>query len=407
MWGVVALGAVAGLAFAGLRYWRPAVVVTEAVEAPVVQAFYSTGTVQPEREYPIKSNTAGILTDVKVDKGARVKRGEVLAVVSDPALVFKLRQAQAELRERERLADEKTSPALAELAHRVEAYEDMQEIAQREVDRTRSVIEKNAASQMDLDRALNRLKLVWSDLEATKEMLAAKKIQLEKDVEVARAGVDAAQWDVDEQTLKSPIDGAVLDRPESVGTRLAINDHVMQVADVTPGNLVMRAAVDEEDVAMVHEGQVVRMTLYSFPGEVFEGRVTKVYDKADPERRTFEVDVRLVKTEERLAAGMTGELAFVMASKDKAIVVPSQAVQGGEVWVVKAGRLERRDVEVGIKSVERAEIVSGLSPGERVVISPIDGMGQGRPVRERHMTPTDAAGLNKPAVKTDQFKGFQ
>src|SRR5436305_14939611 len=91
-----------------LRLVAPQVVVTEAVEGPVVQAFYSTGTIQPEREFPIKSNVAGILTEVKVDKGDHVKVGQPLAVVSAPDLVFAARKAQAELVEKQRRADEKT-----------------------------------------------------------------------------------------------------------------------------------------------------------------------------------------------------------------------------------------------------------------------------------------------------------
>src|SRR4051812_46217793 len=83
---VVALLAAGGLA--AFHFMRPIVVVTEAVEGPVVQAFYSTGTVQPEREYPIKSNVAGTVTEVNVDKGTRVKKGDVLAKVAKPELQF-------------------------------------------------------------------------------------------------------------------------------------------------------------------------------------------------------------------------------------------------------------------------------------------------------------------------------
>src|SRR5437870_3726161 len=75
----------------------PLVTVTDAVEGPVVQAFYSTGTIQPEREYPIRSNVAGTLTDVRVDKGSAVKKGDLLAVVTDPLLKFQVDKAHAEL----------------------------------------------------------------------------------------------------------------------------------------------------------------------------------------------------------------------------------------------------------------------------------------------------------------------
>src|SRR5207244_3057523 len=96
-----------GGTYAVLRLVSPTVVVTEAVEGPVVQAFYSTGTIQPEREFPIKSNVAGIITAVKVDKGDHVKSGQPLAVISAPDLEFAARKAQAELVERQKRADEK------------------------------------------------------------------------------------------------------------------------------------------------------------------------------------------------------------------------------------------------------------------------------------------------------------
>ena len=149
------------------------------------------------------------------------------------------------------------------------------------------------------------------------------------------------------------------------------------------------------------------MTLYSFPGEVFEGRVERIYDRADPDRRTFEVDVRLVKEEKRMAPGMTGELAFITAMKERAIVVPSQAVQSGAVWVVHNNHAIRREVAVGIRSVERAEIIEGVKVGERVLITPAAGMQDGAQVRPAYVEPADAAGLNKPAAKTDGFKGFR
>jgi multidrug resistance efflux pump len=56
--------------------------------------------------------------------------------------------------------------------------------------------------------------------------------------------VATAEWNLEQQTLRAPIDGVVLDRPIAIGTRMAINDQIMRIADVTPKNLVMRAAVD-------------------------------------------------------------------------------------------------------------------------------------------------------------------
>src|SRR5688500_12878673 len=154
---LTALAVAAG--FGVLRLVRPGVEVTEVVEGPVVQAFYSTGTVSPDREFAIKTSIEGTLTEVRVDKGDRVKKGDVLAFVSDPELALMADKARAELREKEQLADAKTSPALLELDAKANASAEMLEIAKREQQRVGTMLEKNAASQSDIDRALDRVKL--------------------------------------------------------------------------------------------------------------------------------------------------------------------------------------------------------------------------------------------------------
>src|SRR5581483_1434519 len=189
--------------------------------------------------------------------------------------------------------------------------------------------------------------------------------------------------------------------------RAAINDHLMQIADVRPQKLVMRAQVDEEDRNKLRPDQTVKMTLYAFAGEIFTGRVDKIYDKADPVRRTYEVDVRLPKPDPRFAAGMTGELDFIIAAKEKALVVPSQAAQGGSVWVVRGGRAYKTAVTLGLTSVERDEIVTGLNAGDRVVISPVQSLTDGQAVRATYTDPVIAAAINKPKEDAGSFKGFQ
>jgi HlyD family secretion protein len=181
----------------------------------------------------------------------------------------------------------------------------------------------------------------------------------------------------------------------------------MLIADVRPEKLIMRAAVDEEDVTRLREGQTVRMTLYAFESRSFEGKVSKIYDQADAERRTFEVDVKFADAEPRLQPGMTGELAFIMDEKPKAVVIPSQAVQDGAELVVRDGRLAKVKHDIGLRGFERTEIRAGIKSGDRVVISALDGLADGQRVRTTLVDPAAAAGLNKPVQKDDSFKGFK
>jgi multidrug efflux pump subunit AcrA (membrane-fusion protein) len=402
----IAGAAVAALAWVGLRVLRPEVAVTEAVEGPVVQAFYATGTVEPVKEYPIRANLAGTLTEVLVDKGDVVRRGQVVGRVTDPEMTFRLAQARAELVEKQKLADPETSPHLREIDARIGGVRALLEIAQRELERVEGLRRTEAATQTDLDRALDRVRDLAAQEASLIAQRAARELQLQRDLAVAEAALGIAEWNEQQQQLVSPIDGVVLDRPTSQGTRVAVNDPIMVVADVRPENLVMRAAVDEEDVTQVSAGQLVRMTLYAFDRRTFTGTVSRVYDQADTTRRTFEVDVTIQDSHARLAPGMTGELAFILQEKAQAVVVPSQAVQGSAVWTVEQGRLVRRTPRIGIRSVERVEIVEGLEPGTLVVLDAVRESEAGRHVRTRWVDPQVAAGMNASEIEEEPLNVF-
>lgn len=403
---IVIAAVVVGVFFVWRRYSTPEVTVTEVVEGPVVRAFYATGTLQPDVEYPIRSNVEGILTEVAVDKGSVVKKGDKIAFVRVEEYQMRHAKAVADLALARSLAAPSGSPVLAEFDKRLQAAQEQLDIAQRELARIKKMREAQSASQADEDRTAERVQTYWVAVESIKTQKETRRLELERDLAVAQSAVDIAKWNLEEQTIKSPTSGSVLDRPTASGTRVKVNDKIMQIADVTPEALVMRAQVDEEDKTRVAVGQKVSLTLYAYAGRVFEAQVKKIYPKADPDRRTFEVDVVITPCDAGFSAGMTGELAFIVEAKEKALVIPSQSVQGGNVWVVKDHKLAKAKVELGIRSIERVEIVSGLAPGDRVVISPIGTLTDGREIRTAFLDAASAAGLNKkPEEKA--MRGFK
>ena len=402
-----ALLAVTTIAFALFWFSRPAVTVTRVIEGPVIQAFYATGTVRPRLEYPISSSVGGIVEQVMVRQGQAVTKTQALALVNDPNLRYEADRARANLKTRRDFADPDKSPVLLQFDRQISATQQMLEAAKNQEDRFTSLAQRSAASANDRDQAFEHAKKLWGDLESLKAQRAARLRELQQDVETAESAERAAQENLNRQTLRSPIDGVVLDEPIAQGTRVEINGHVMQLADVGPGSLIMRAAVDEENIAGVDRDQHVKMTLYSFPGRTFDGVVEQKYPKADSTRRTFDVDVKFASAEPKLQPGMTGELAFIEQTRDRALIVPSQAVQDNAIWTIHAGKLAKTTAAIGIRSIERTEIAAGLGVGDTVVISPISGLTEGELVRVGStIDPKVAADLNKPKT-SEVFKGFQ
>jgi multidrug resistance efflux pump len=404
----------------------PQVQVTRLTTGPVVPAFYATGSVVPEREYPVHSNVAGILyLEPGIDKGVAVSKDQLLGKVISDDLEKKYKQAQAELKEKQARADEKNSPVLQEFDKRNEAFTEILALAKKELQRLLTLSETGNAQPIEIERTEDRVKTIWSELEANKAQRGAKVLELKKDLEVAQAACDIAKWNIDQQEIRSPVDGVILDWPVPNRTRLAINDEIMTIADVRPEKLVMRAAVDEEDKNKLFTGQIVKMTFYSFPDDKFLGRVKTIYAKADPQRRTFEVDVEIVRPTtmpatqsttlaiqsttqpdryQRFAAGMTGELAFVEQQKDRANILPRQALQGDSFYIVKNGRIDKIPAQAGVRNVTRVEVLGGVDPQALVLLSPIGTYEVGEHVRTQFIDPRVAADLNKP-TDTEVFKG--
>jgi RND family efflux transporter MFP subunit len=447
----VGLALVVGIVLA-VRYSRPAVVVTPLIEAEAVQAFYATGTLEPaDREYPRRAAVPGFVRPPEgqrlIDKGEFVRQGQVIAVVYNDEYALARAKALADVTEKRLRADPASSPVLKGFDEQIAAIEQRLSVDRGEFERLQTAMRSGAAGQTDLNNALRTLKTDEGLLASLQSERGQAKLRLDRELAEAEAALQVADWNISQTYVVSPIDGYAMDKPAQPGTRVAANDLIVTIANTSPQNLVMRAQVDEEDITKVwltpatqptdhpttepaaaqsattqsataqptttqpaappREPQVVRMTLYSFSDEstVFSGRVVKIYPKADPERRTFEVDVAIDKPSPLMKAGMTGELAFETARKAKAVVAPSQALQDGKFWVIRNGKLRPADARPGLRSVERVEVVGNLQPGDQVVISPVAGLDDGQSVRiGQQMDPIAAAELNKPKKK-ELFRG--
>jgi RND family efflux transporter MFP subunit len=401
----IALAVAAAAALAVRSLTQPVVQVTTLVRGPVVQAFYATGTIVPEREYPVRANVAGTLyLEEGIDKGVKVRRDQKLGRVVSEDLEQKLKQTEADLREKTARAEEATSPVLAEFDRRVEAFGEVVKLATAELKRLQSLSETGGASQLEIERAQDRIATARGEMEAYKALRATKLLELKKDLDVARSAYGIAKWSSEQQDLLAPVDGVILDWPTPNRTRLPVNENVLTVADVRPERLVMRAAVDEEDKNKLRVGQVVKMTLYSFPDDKFPGTVKTIYDKADPQRRTFEVDVQINGAGKAFAPGMTGELAFVEKERPEADILPRQALQGDYFYVVRDGRVQRIAAKAGVRNVTRVEVLEGVGPKDLVMLSPVGALTPGTRVRADFMDPRVAADMNRPA-ETEIFKG--
>lgn len=170
----------------------------------------------------------------------------------------------------------------------------------------------------------------------------------------------------------SPIDGLVIERHVVLGDAVEANKHLLEIVDLT--EVYAEGRIFEGQIAAVKTGQKVRISVESYPQEVFTGTVDLVSGELDAETRTLKVWVRIKNEDLKLRPNMRAELNIVTAEADSAIAIPLSAVLG------EAGNLfayvqsdtdelvyERRPLVLGMKDDRYVEVSEGIFPSDKVV----------------------------------------
>lgn len=174
------------------------------------------------------------------------------------------------------------------------------------------------------------------------------------------------QWE--SMSLTSPIRG-IVSKVEAVEGQLAGSMPLVSVVNIE--KLKLKIQVGEANIAKLAAGGLMPVTVPAAAG-VFTGTVTAVAPQIDPVSKAYPVTLEITNEEQVLRGGMYGEVQLVVESKQDIVAVPQQAILTAEqqdiVYIVENGVARKREVEVGLTLGDKAEIVSGLAPGEQLIV---------------------------------------
>ena len=172
--------------------------------------------------------------------------------------------------------------------------------------------------------------------------------------------------------IRSPLDGVVLARNISVGQ---VVDTGFVAFDITNLSTVwVTAAVNQQDLSLLHQGAAADLTTAGYPDQVFHGRIAMIGDTLDPTTRTIPVRVVVPNPGTKLRPGMFASAHLAEPATRNAVFIPEAALQNINgmpvVFLTTDGTtFQARTVNVGTRSMGKAEIVDGLQPGDRIVIN--------------------------------------
>jgi HlyD family secretion protein len=365
----------------------------------------ATGRVVPEQEVEIKCKASGEVIKLPVDISDTVKKGDLLAQLDPEDEKRLVERAEVALAvSQARLAQSKLNLQISERdlgteRTRAEASLKSTEAKIQEttakLERVKQLLDKKMASREEFDIIQAANAQAVADLESARariEDLKTREVQIASkrhDIEIAKAQVESdklslsdARQRLEDTTMLAPIDGVVAERNVQVGQIIAsgINNvgggtTLMKLADLS--RIYVLVSVDESDIGMIDVGQKARITVDSYPNEVFSGRIIRVAIKGLNSSNvvTFEVKVE-VEGENRqlLKPEMTANVSILAAEKNNVLLIPVVVIKRKKLehYVTvksKDGSTEERLVKTGISDGEFMEITSGLSEGEKIVVA--------------------------------------
>ena len=324
-------------------------VVTAAAERrPLAPELETTAEVdyEQDRMAHVSPRIPGRLHRVPARLGDRVTAGQTLAVVDS----IELGQAKAAYR-----------TALA-----------AEEVARESHEREQRLYEDRISSEKELFEARGALKEATVRRQSAAETLRLYGLTREE-IDALEAGAPASSL----LEVRAPFAGRVVDKHATLGELVTPETNLFTLADLS----VVWVWIDifEQDLAAVHLGDGVEVTVPAHPGEVFRGEVTYLGPEVAADTRTVRARIDVPNPEMLLRPGMFARVRLTDPHAEAAnstLTVPESALQrdlgrGGEESIVFVpsgeGRFERRHVEVGRRQAGVAEILAGLEEGERVV----------------------------------------
>lgn len=324
------------------------VLVVHPKENPPVEEITLPGGTQPYINSPIYARTNGYLVNWFFDIGARVKNGDLLAVIDTPEVNRQLEQAQADLR------TAKANLGLAKIT----------------ADRWQNLIHTHSVSQQSTDQAVQN----FGAQQASVESAAANVRRLEDLVSFEK--------------VYAPFDGIITVRNTDIGSLIDAGANpasslLFQLAEIR--TLRVFVAVPQVNSRAARNGASAAITVDEFPNRTFHGKVVRTSNSIDLASRTLNTEVDVDNPRGELLPGAYVQVHLKLPGKTHGVTIPSNTLlfrsEGLRVGVVRNGRAQLVPITIGRDYGAIVEVVSGLTPSDEVIVNPRDSLISGAAVR--------------------------
>ena len=360
----------------------------------------ATGYIVAAHKIQVAAKVVGKVAWIGVEKGDRVKEGQVIVRLEDDEYRAQLAQMKGQLENlKARLAElehgSRPEEIATSLANLDQAKADL-ENARLTLDRTRPLVKEGVFSKQSLDDSEAKFRSASArvnSLQKTYDLVKLGPRQEQIDaargaVAQAQGGVSFAETQLSNTVIRSPVTGTILERAVErgefvttsfVGERGA-KGYVVSLADLN--DLEVELDISQNDFGKLSLKQNTTIAVDAYPDKKWQGWIKELSPEANRQKATVQVKVKVANPDEFLRPEMNATVAFLgkldSGTRGKAAVyVPPAVLSDGKVWVVQGGVAVQREVKTGGNTPAGIRIDEGLNGGEDLILNPPKDLNAG------------------------------
>ena len=355
---------IAGTAF---YFWKLAPVKVQTTEVKmgmIRQTVFGTGTLEGKTRLAVSPRETGSIRKLFADQGEIVKAGTLLVKMDSDDIAQQLKVAEAELKV--------AQASLLRIDAEIRSAKANLEYADSMFQRSKTLLQSNAEPRSTFDK--NR----ESMLVATAALEQAGKRRIEAEASLAKHNAQIAYYKtkMEETRLTAPFDALIVRRNREQGAIVNPGVSIMDIVDTA--NIWASVWVDETQIAKLQNGLAADVIFRTLPDQRFSGKICRLWKETDRETREYKVDIALEKLPANWTLGQRLEVSIKASAPKECITIPAGLISWKNnqpfVLAVSNGKITERQIRLGIRSQGKAEILSGLKAGEKLVLQPQKNM---------------------------------
>jgi RND family efflux transporter MFP subunit len=350
-------------------FFMPVAFVAVVKRGTAISAVYGTVRIEPAFVVHVRAQNSGFIQlaeEFSAGRGAigkSVSKGQLLASIADETTARQLKQARADVE------------AATERAKLPLPSQELLKAAEDNLRRLEQVVSTGNVPAVDYEKAK-------SEANRLRGAVENERIERDRNLQSLEETQKKLESQMRNTEIRAPMDG-LLSAVSTIDGELVNEGN--QLFTVSSRKTYVRGEVNEEDVGEVKPGMKAKVQLYAYRSNIFPAKAASVQPAADPDTQRYTVILEMEKPPDNLMAGMTGEMNIISGTHENALLVPTRALLVDQAWLVKRGIVQKRTIKVGFRTLDFSEALSGVSAGDRIVVSDQDKLRSGEPVRQRRV----------------------